>query len=238
MVVLTNCTESVDDIGIRLLDKDFNLPKKNPSITLLLQQKIDSEGLEAAIAAFQKAKNDKSHLINETAINSFGYTYMTKEDYKTAMGIFKLNIDEFPNSSNAYDSYAEALMKNGDNEEAIENYKKSFELNPGNSNAAEMLKKLGADVDIKEVEVTETTMDLYVGKYQLAPSFFVEISREGKQLMAQATGQANFPVFPKSENEFYYKVVEATIEFKVVDGKTESLILHQGGQHIPGKKVD
>jgi hypothetical protein len=34
-------------------------------------------------------------------------------------------------------------MTNGDKELAIENYKKSLDLNPHNSNAREMLKKLG-----------------------------------------------------------------------------------------------
>ena len=33
-------------------------------------------------------------------------------------------------------------MKNNENELAIENYKKSLELNPNNTNAVDMLKKL------------------------------------------------------------------------------------------------
>ena len=35
-------------------------------------------------------------------------------------------------------------MNNGDRELAIKNYKKSLELNPQNTNAVDMLKKLGA----------------------------------------------------------------------------------------------
>ena len=34
-------------------------------------------------------------------------------------------------------------MKNGNKELAIENYRKSLELDPNNSNAAALLKKLG-----------------------------------------------------------------------------------------------
>jgi predicted negative regulator of RcsB-dependent stress response len=41
-----------------------------------------------------------------------------------------------------YDSLGEAYMKKGDKEKAIENYQKSLGLNPNNTNAREMLKKL------------------------------------------------------------------------------------------------
>jgi Flp pilus assembly protein TadD len=51
-------------------------------------------------------------------------------------------VEAFPSSWNVYDGLGEAFMKNGNKELAIENYKKSLQLNPGNSNAEEMLKKL------------------------------------------------------------------------------------------------
>jgi cytochrome c-type biogenesis protein CcmH/NrfG len=41
-----------------------------------------------------------------------------------------------------YDSLGEAYMTNGDKERAIKNYQKAVELNPQNTNAIEMLKKL------------------------------------------------------------------------------------------------
>ena len=62
---------------------------------------------------------------------------------KEAIEIFKLNVEAYPKASNTYDSLAEAYMANGDKELAIQNYKKSLELNPKNENAIEALKKLG-----------------------------------------------------------------------------------------------
>jgi len=41
-----------------------------------------------------------------------------------------------------YDSLGKAYMVNGDKKAAIENYKKSLELDPANGNAREMLKKM------------------------------------------------------------------------------------------------
>lgn len=64
---------------------------------------------------------------------------MGKDD---AIEIFKLNVEAYPEASNPYDSLGEGYMLNGDKELAIKNYKKSLELNPDNTNAVEMLKKL------------------------------------------------------------------------------------------------
>jgi hypothetical protein len=52
-------------------------------------------------------------------------------------------VQEYPGSFNAYDSLAEAYMKNSQNELAITNFKKSLLLNPKNENARKMLEKLG-----------------------------------------------------------------------------------------------
>ena len=62
-----------------------------------------------------------------------------------AIEIFKLNVEAYPQSSNVYDSLGEAYMVKGDRQQAIMNYEKSLELDPNNSNAAEMLKKLGKE---------------------------------------------------------------------------------------------
>jgi len=60
-----------------------------------------------------------------------------------AQVIFKLNVEFYPESANCYDSLAESYMNNGDNDQAIINYKKSLELNPNNQNAVNNLIKLG-----------------------------------------------------------------------------------------------
>lgn len=59
-----------------------------------------------------------------------------------ALELFKLNAEEYPNSSNVYDSLGEAWMILGNKGMAVQNYKRSLELNPENKNAAEKLKQL------------------------------------------------------------------------------------------------
>ena len=142
---------------------------------------------------------------------------------------------------NVYDSYGEALMKSGDDTGAIENYKKTIAMNPANQNAIDMLKKLGVDTGdlVKEVVVPDDILESYIGLYELMPSFKITITKEGKQMKAQATGQPMFDIFPKSNEEFYLKVVPAQIQFiKNENGEIESLTLFQNGQEMNGKKME
>ena len=48
--------------------------------------------------------------------------------------------------------------------------------------------------------------------------------------MAQLTGQSFFEIFPESDTEFFYKVVNAQLSFETnADGRVTTLILHQNG---------
>jgi serine-type D-Ala-D-Ala carboxypeptidase/endopeptidase len=101
---------------------------------------------------------------------------------------------------------------------------------------------LNPDAPLKVIEkpiaVDATVLENYVGKYELSPGFILAVSRIENQLKAQLTGQAEFPVFPKSENVFFYRVVEAQLTFtKNTDGIVEALVLEQGGQKIVAKKL-
>ena len=78
----------------------------------------------------------------EVQLNGLGYRLMFWRRLEDALKILKLNIELFPSSFNVYDSYGEALMYYGDTANSILNYEKSLELNPDNTNAVEILKRL------------------------------------------------------------------------------------------------
>ena len=80
--------------------------------------------------------------MSEDRLNRVGYGFLRTKKLPEAIAYFKLNVEFYPSSFNVYDSLGEAYMANGDKELAIANYKKSLELNPKNTHAAEMLKKL------------------------------------------------------------------------------------------------
>lgn len=219
--------------------KDYSFPKKSVANELL--SVIKDKGIDAGVAHYNTIKDSETYDLNEGEMNAIGYELMNADKVEAATKVFKLNIDAFPKSSNVYDSYAEALMKLGKNDLAIENYKKSVDINPNNQNAIDFLKKLGADVSEyeKDVVVADEILETYVGKYELMPNFILTVTKEGNQLKTQATGQPIFDIFPKSETVFYLKVVNAQLTFnKNEEGKVDSVTLLQGGREVPGKRID
>ena len=64
------------------------------------------------------------------------------DDVDKAIELFELNVENFPESSSAYDSLGEAYRVKGDKAQAIEHYQKSLELDPSNQNAREKLEEL------------------------------------------------------------------------------------------------
>lgn len=239
VVVLTNSDKGADDLGFHLLNPEAKLIVVKKSVLPEIKKTLDEQGNEAAMMLYEKLKKEPagSYELNESEVNNLGYAYLQGGNAKAALTIFKINVLEYPNSFNVYDSYGEALLQDGQTEAAIENYKKSVELNPGNTGGIQALEKLGVKMETAEVKIAESVLESYVGVYELAPNFTITITHKGTQLFGQATGQGQFELFPKSDTEFFLKVVSAQLTFSVKEGKAESLTLFQGGQKIPGKRI-
>ncbi|HUL76767.1 MAG TPA: hypothetical protein VL691_05825 [Vicinamibacteria bacterium] len=58
-------------------------------------------------------------------------------------------------------------------------------------------------------------------------------------MLSHTTGQEKVEVFAESETEFFLKVVDAQVSFRFEGGgPARGLVLHQGGQDHPGKRLD
>jgi CubicO group peptidase (beta-lactamase class C family) len=91
----------------------------------------------------------------------------------------------------------------------------------------------------KEITLSNEILSQYVGKYELAPNFHVDITVEGNQIFAQATGQGKFEIFAEDETTFFAKVTALKVIFnKNKSGKTISFTLHQGGEETVAKKIE
>jgi len=90
----------------------------------------------------------------------------------------------------------------------------------------------------KEITVAPQILQQYIGVYELAPKFNLMITLEGSQLMAQASGQGKAPVYASSETKFFYKAVEAQIEFfKNDQGVVTHLVLYQNGREMKAPRT-
>ena len=123
-----------------LYAQPYEMPKK--SLAKALQSAITEHGIEKGLLNFEKLRKDSSYDFNENEINSAGYYFLQSGNVKEAIAIFKINVENFPKSGNAYDSLGEAYLKDGDKKSAVLNYKKSVALDPENENGKKVLSEI------------------------------------------------------------------------------------------------
>ncbi len=223
-----------DSIAAILNGQPFEAPKKS-AVEQIYKTLID-QNIAAAIAEYRKLKAAVSanYDFSELELNRFGNQLLGKKRIKDAIEIFKLNVEMYPKSGNAYDSLGEAYLADGQKDLALANYKKSVEINPANASAVKAINQLEG----KTIEVDPSVYDAYTGDYELKPGFILTISREGDKLIGRATGQRKTTLEPVSENQYVVPEINANITFeRDADGKVTGLILVQGGRTTKAKKI-
>jgi CubicO group peptidase (beta-lactamase class C family) len=240
IVLLDNTSQgaSLDRLAGELTNILYNQPYSLPRMPLAetLLKTIVDQGIEAGVAQYRdlKAKQPNVYDFSEPQLNQLGYQLLQTNKRKEAIEIFKLNVEAYPQSANAYDSLGEAYMVEGNNEQAIVNYKKSLELNPQSQSGALALKRLTSPAPTVDTKV----YDSYVGEYEVSPTFKLTVFRDGEKLMSQASGQQPVELFPESADNFYLKVVAAKVSFtRDEKGLVTGLVVHQGGRDIPARKT-
>ncbi len=239
IVMLDNTgTGYLDRLSESLAKILYNQPYDPPKVSIVetLEKTINEKGIAAGVAQYRdlKAKQASTYDFAEPELNQLGYRLLRGGKPQEAIEIFKLNVEAYPKGFNTYDSLAEAYMAVNERELAIQNYKKSIELNPSNTNAVEVVKRL----EKPPVTVDAKVFDTYVGEYEVGPGFVMRVFREGDKFMTQATGQPIFEVFPESETTFSPRAFIAKLTFvKDADGKVTGLQIEQGGRVTNAKKI-
>jgi tetratricopeptide (TPR) repeat protein len=112
-----------------------------------LQRILDEADAATAIARYHELKASRpADAFNESLLNTLGYRLLRAERVDEAIEIFTLNVEEYPDAFNTYDSLGEAYMVAGELELAIENYERSIALNPDNTNGKAMLERIRAEM--------------------------------------------------------------------------------------------
>ncbi|MCH7973230.1 MAG: hypothetical protein IH949_04985 [Bacteroidetes bacterium] len=118
--------------GLKFIYKDFYMAD------------IETKSIED-IVSYYKNRFGGKFSPPENIINSLGYGYLDtgkEEDKDKALEFFQLNVSNYPDSYNAFDSLGDAYMTIGDKKRALENFEKSLKLNASNENAKRMINKL------------------------------------------------------------------------------------------------
>ena len=226
VVVLSNTftASGVDDIGMHLLDSHVPLlpaPKEHKEIT------VDPKIFDGYVGQYQLAPN-------------FILTVTREGDQLFTQATGQSKVQVFPESQR--DFFLKVVDAQITFETDASGRATSLTLHQNGANVP--AKRIEGEVapaapkERKEITVDPKLFDGYVGQYELAPNFILTITREGDQLFAQATGQPKVQIYPESQRDFFYKVVDAQITFETdASGRATSLTLHQNGANMPAKRI-
>jgi beta-lactamase regulating signal transducer with metallopeptidase domain/TolA-binding protein len=119
-----------------------DLMEQENSAAAVVGMAFKKKGVKAGLKKFKMMKESDSHYIKEKEFNTLGYTFLNWGKHEEAIAAFKINVKEFPDSWNVYDSLGEAYASAGKYEKSIKNYKMALKLNPDSKSSRKMLEKL------------------------------------------------------------------------------------------------
>lgn len=153
---------------------------KNIKISIVQKLKENAHlSIDERIILYKKLKKENPNdynFENETELTLYGYSFLWANSISEAIEIFKLIVEQFPNSSNAYDSLGEAYLKNSKNDLALVNYQKSLELNPNNFAAEDVIEQI-KNPNIKILTASEKFIKIYSKK-----EYIEDLDQIGKEL--------------------------------------------------------
>jgi CubicO group peptidase (beta-lactamase class C family) len=149
IILLSNVRTMVsrfDDFAIaigRILDgRPYAMPRRSVAESLAASL-IAGRPAAAVAREFDVMRADTARFaLSESEINRLGYFLLSRGAPARAVDVFALNVRTFPRSANVYDSLGEAQLARGDTALAIASYRRSLELDPGNSNASTILRRI------------------------------------------------------------------------------------------------
>lgn len=119
-------------------------------LEIILEKNEITEADEDKVYELFKLLLKRNHL-EDFMINNMGYSYLENKNINAAYVIFKSNIENFPKSPNAHDSYAEVLALRNNKKEALKHYKQAVLLaEKQNDRQLEMYKKNLLKFETKE----------------------------------------------------------------------------------------
>jgi D-alanyl-D-alanine-carboxypeptidase/D-alanyl-D-alanine-endopeptidase len=217
VVILTNTAVDADDLGFAALDADAPLA---PAYTATV---LPSASLDEYVGTYKLA--DK-FLLKVFRINDELYAQATGQ------GAFRI----FPSAPNEFFAKVAGISM-------------SFERNPDGAvgglvlhqNGDRAAPKLSASElpqEPQEIELDAAALDDYVGKYQFDFGAVLDVALKSGHLEAQLTAQPAFPIFASSRDKFFYKVVDAQLDFERDAGeKVVAVVLHQNGRDMRAPRM-
>jgi CubicO group peptidase (beta-lactamase class C family) len=192
--------------AMRWLGLGYHHPETMPRLYSALRH----QGFNNVPDVFKNLKN-KGYQISERDINGYGYVLMKQMRYKQAFAIFKQQVALYPQSANAYDSFAEASENVGDKELAIKNYAHSLELDTANVAAGYHIKAL------QNPAFTTDKLKTFTGKFTNVDKadVFLKLEVKGSRIVLTQSWDGNkLEFFRIGDVEFYNAETQFKLRFE------------------------
>lgn len=108
---------------------------------------VSASGPEAVEAHYEGLSKRFGYKLDipENVLNRLGYIAMNAGDLDGAISIFRRNVRTYPKSANVHDSLGEALLKKGETADALAQYFRALDLDPGNERIASIVERLSRE---------------------------------------------------------------------------------------------
>jgi predicted alpha/beta superfamily hydrolase len=138
----------------------------------------------------------------ETLINYLGYDALRKKQFNKAEAYFKMNVDDYPSSSNVFDSYGDFFVARKDTVNASKNYKKALAITMN----AITLQKLNVLTKQEPYQLPLADLKKYTGVYILEYyNLPVVIELQNGKLVAKVSGDSDSELVPVAKDLFTVK---------------------------------
>jgi CubicO group peptidase (beta-lactamase class C family) len=217
VVILSNTAIDLDDLGFATL---------NPRVPL------------AAV--------DKAIDLPTASLDEYVGTYKLAD--KFLLKVFRVDralfvratgqgpIPIFPSAPNEF--FAKAVRANASFTRDPNGVVNGLVLHQNGDRSAPKLSASEVPPEPHEIAFDAATSGDVAGKYQFNSGDILDVALKSDHLEAQLTGQPAIPIFPSSKDNFFYKVVDAQLDFeRDGDGKVIAVVLHQTGRDMRAPRM-
>jgi CubicO group peptidase (beta-lactamase class C family) len=217
VVILSNTSVGVDDLGFATLDAGAPLAPTHKAIALPSASLDEYEGTYKLADKF---------LLTVFRMNDGLFARATAQD---AFPIFPSAPDEF---------FAKVAGITISFTRDANGRVNGLVLHQNGDRAAPKLSAAELPPELREIPLDPATLDDYVGKYRFDFGAVLDVALTSGHLEAQLTGQSFLPIYASAKDKFFYKIVDARLDFeRDAGGKVVAAVLHQNGRDMRAPRM-
>ncbi|MHB8272356.1 MAG: serine hydrolase [Bradyrhizobium sp.] len=217
VVILSNTAMDLDDLGFGTLNPRVPL---SPAYTAIV---LPRASLDEYVGTYR--------LSDKILLKVFRVT-----DGLFAQVAGQGTIPIFPSAPNEF--FARAVRASASFTRDVNGAVNGLVLHQNGDHAAAKLSASELPPQPQEIAFDAAASGDYVGKYQFDFGAVLDVALKSDHLEAQLTGQAGLAIFATKKDTFFYKVVDAQLDFeRDKDGKVVAVVLHQNGRDMRAPRI-